>query len=125
MKLFLTAVLLFAASFCFAQSFVVQAVSNGQGNVSAHDHVDVYSYATDITIELKVEAQVTSDECWALAYYSTGSPGLWAESPNMGYSHEDFDSIIIQPWSSIFLSATVIAHAPPGEYAFSSASASW
>lgn len=126
MKLFLTAALLFAANFCSAQSFYIQAVSNGEGNIGISDSFDVStSFTEGKTVSLNVEARVTSTECWALAYYHSGGSAVWAEAPYNGYFDEDFDSIYVQPNSFVTFSASVVANAPAGEYAFSSAAANW
>lgn len=126
MKLFLTAALLFVASFCFAQSFYIQTVSNGEGNTGTSDSFDVStSFTEGKTVSLSVEARVTSDECWALAYYHSGGSAVWAEAPYNGYFDEGFDSIFVQPNSTVTFSASVVANAPAGEYAFACAAANW
>lgn len=124
MRLFLTAALLFVASFCFAQSFAVYRISNGEGTVAHCDGFDVYGGTEGKTVELNAEARVSSEECWALSYFYSGS-ALWAEAPYMGFFHEDFDTVFVQANATVSFGGCVQLDAPPGEYASALFAANW
>jgi len=131
MKLFLTVALLFGASFSFAQSFVDEVVSNGEGSVASSDYFDVNSESGGKTVQLYVEAQASSEDgAWALAYFNSGS-SVYAEAPYGAryiggrYWDENFDSVNVAPWSTVTFSTNVVAYALPGEYARALIAGSW
>lgn len=124
MRLFLTIALLFVASFCFAQSFAVYRISNGEGAIAKADGFDVYGGPEGKTVQLNVEARVSSEECWALSYFYSGST-VWAEAPYMGFFHEDFDTVYVEPYATVTFSGHVQLNAPPGEYASALFAGNW